>query len=229
MPGDRAKSRSLSSSSEHGDTLALVARVSDDELVSMLRDPARNAEGAELLFQFYGAFCLRIASRWTPVRGLERQIAEDVLARFVVREMYPVTESFQEGRPLESFLYECIRNECLDHARRIRRSRERETSPGEASTSEGLAHLPSSEILVLDRLLKQEEHEVVRACLGELSDQDRQILTLIYVEELQCQEAARFLGVANSTVTYRLNRAMLRLKELLEAAGVKGVSHVRSE
>jgi RNA polymerase sigma-70 factor, ECF subfamily len=52
--------------------------------------------------------------------------------------------------------------------------------------------------------------------MGELSDEDRELLLLISWEELSPGEAARVLGVSSLAARSRLHRARRRLRTLLE-------------
>lgn len=49
-----------------------------------------------------------------------------------------------------------------------------------------------------------------------MSDTDREILLLRYIEELTNQEAAEVLGIEPAAARKRLGRAMRRLAELLD-------------
>jgi RNA polymerase sigma-70 factor (ECF subfamily) len=60
-----------------------------------------------------------------------------------------------------------------------------------------------------------EATEVLRA-MGELSDEDRELLLLVSWEELSPAEAARILGISSLAARSRLHRARRRLRTLLE-------------
>ncbi len=60
-----------------------------------------------------------------------------------------------------------------------------------------------------------EAAEVLRA-MGELSDEDRELLLLISWEELSPGEAAQVLGISSLAARSRLHRARRRLRALLE-------------
>lgn len=57
----------------------------------------------------------------------------------------------------------------------------------------------------------------VRAALGQLSSDDRELLTLIAWEDVTPAQAATILGVSGAAVRKRLERARGRLRSILEA------------
>ena len=62
-------------------------------------------------------------------------------------------------------------------------------------------------------------HEVQQA-VAQLSDGDREILLMRSVEGLSNQEAAQVLGIEPATASQRYGRALLRLRNVLVAAGL---------
>jgi len=64
-----------------------------------------------------------------------------------------------------------------------------------------------------------DQNESMRAALRELSDQDRIVLELYYVEGLRYAEMADMLGLNINTCSARLRRAKGRLRKLIEESG----------
>ena len=67
----------------------------------------------------------------------------------------------------------------------------------------------------LDWLLADEQIKLVKLAIGRLAPRDREILLLKYTEDWNCREIAAHLGVSESAVTSRLNRARKRLRQEL--------------
>ncbi len=65
------------------------------------------------------------------------------------------------------------------------------------------------------RLQRSEQRQRVREALGLLSDRDRDVLVLRYLEDLSTPEIAAVLGLSQSAVKMRQLRALQRLHELL--------------
>ncbi len=62
-------------------------------------------------------------------------------------------------------------------------------------------------------------HHDVRVAIAELSEQDREILTLTAWEGLAPREIARVMGISANVVRIRLHRARARIKKQLDLPG----------
>ena len=58
----------------------------------------------------------------------------------------------------------------------------------------------------------------VRQALGRLTERDREVLVLRYLEQLSPAEAADVLGIKEGALKTRQTRALVRLGELLNEA-----------
>jgi RNA polymerase sigma-70 factor (ECF subfamily) len=83
-----------------------------------------------------------------------------------------------------------------------------------------MSALHSREAVPLDVLVEKEQFAQVRAFLRELSEPDREILTLRYALDYGTTEIAELLGINTAAVHMRLSRARQRLAERLSAQGV---------
>jgi DNA-directed RNA polymerase specialized sigma24 family protein len=54
-----------------------------------------------------------------------------------------------------------------------------------------------------------------KGLLGELTEQERQVLTMIYLEGKTAKETAESMGISTALVTYHKQRALARLKKLI--------------
>jgi RNA polymerase sigma-70 factor (ECF subfamily) len=69
-------------------------------------------------------------------------------------------------------------------------------------------------------LEKKGRSALIRRCLSGLSQEHREIIDLVYYHEKSVEEAARIVGIPESTVKTRMFYARRRLAELFEAAGI---------
>lgn len=67
---------------------------------------------------------------------------------------------------------------------------------------------------------KQDKGRIMRACIASLSPEHREILDLVYYQELSVGEAAEVLGIPENTVKTRMFYARKKLSELLKERGV---------
>ena len=94
--------------------------------------------------------------------------------------------------------------------------RDRHLGISETSAAQLVDHLLTSETGPLGSLLKEELRTRVRAVLGQLSEQDRELLLLRHLEQLTMGECAEVMGISETAATQRQLRALQRLRRLLE-------------
>ncbi len=65
-------------------------------------------------------------------------------------------------------------------------------------------------------LLAEESKQMVRLVLGELSDGDRKLLKMVFLEEMDRDEVCRVMNVDRGYLRVLLHRALLRFKDLAD-------------
>lgn len=80
-------------------------------------------------------------------------------------------------------------------------------------------HLVSPGSTPSARLRRQEMHHWVRAALANLSEPDREVLLLRFLEELSAPEVAAVLEISEEAAKKRVLRALQRLRDLLNGDG----------
>jgi RNA polymerase sigma-70 factor, ECF subfamily len=128
--------------------------------------------------------------------------ADDLVQETVLRALAN-RSSFQEGTKLQAWLFTILRN--AHYTQHRRRAREVEDADGAYASRLGT---PPDQ---LDRLHVQE----LGAALAQLSTEQREALLLVGAEGLSYEDAAVICGCALGTIKSRVNRARLRLAELL--------------
>jgi RNA polymerase sigma-70 factor (ECF subfamily) len=87
-------------------------------------------------------------------------------------------------------------------------------APGSAAAGEDLlAQLPAAQLGVVTEAVRRESCSRVLDALGELSDQDREVIVLRCIEQVSLRTAARLLGVSENVVAVRQHRSLKRLRE----------------
>ena len=115
--------------------------------------------------------------------------------------------SFRRDASLKNWLYSIAANLARDlHRRRSRR---------EARENQLALLSPDPTSSYRDHAATDSAHAAVREALARLSPEQREAVALVYYENLSHAEAARVLGCAESTVSWRVFRAKSRLKKLL--------------
>ena len=69
-------------------------------------------------------------------------------------------------------------------------------------------------------LAKKDKGAALRACLGKLSAEHREIVDLVYYHEKSVEEVAAIVGIPEATVKTRMFYARKKLSELLKEQGI---------
>ena len=130
----------------------------------------------------------------------ERQLAEDAFQETFVRAWRHLS-AFRGESSAKTWLSHIAVNVCRDMLRtpwlRMRRS---------ARSVEEMEHLPAPDATPLHELM-----DAIRA----LPDKYREVIVLVYVQDMKLREAAAQLRLPVPTVSTRLRRARARLAQLL--------------
>ena len=127
---------------------------------------------------------------------------------------YRALSGFRGDSKFSSWLYRIASNVCLDFLRS--RSRHPQVSLSGADEDDRTAfELPDMSQNPEEQLMKKLSMEAVRRGLGQLPEQQRQILVLRELGGLSYAELARILGLEEGTVKSRIFRARKRLCAIL--------------
>ena len=127
--------------------------------------------------------------------------AEDVLHDCYVAVWQSAGSYASPGKPL-AWILTIAKNLCFQRLRELRKT--------EAGLEDRELTLPDTAALTM------EDRSALRACLEQLSDQERQIVALHAVAGFKHREIAALLELPLSTVLSKYNRAIKRLKQYLQ-------------
>jgi RNA polymerase sigma-70 factor (ECF subfamily) len=133
-----------------------------------------------------------------------RVSAEDLVQETLVKA-WSHHDSFQEGTNLRGWLVTILRNTYFTEYRKHQR---------EVQDSDGVF---ASRIGVDGGQQIRVEMNQVRAAIGRLPEDQREVLMMTAVQELTYEEASALLNLPMGTVKSRLNRARARLVEMLDS------------
>ncbi|HEY3447055.1 MAG TPA: sigma-70 family RNA polymerase sigma factor [Myxococcales bacterium] len=185
---------------------SLLATLFSDPAVPEELALARAARGgdhqafAELVRRSQGAvfgLCYRLLG--------ERDGATDAAQEAFVRA-YSALASFDPSLRFDTWVLRIARNHCYDLLRRRQPIAEEEEAALTADAS------PTA----LDRLESAEVTRRLEGALETLPPQDREVLSLYYVQHRKTKEIALLLGVAPGTIMARLFRAREKLRVQLK-------------
>ena len=145
-------------------------------------------------------------------RWLNADLALDIMQETFLR----LWKQWQDGETIlnpRAWLLRVARNLAEDHAK----SAFRRNGTHPPQTMNGVrGHAP----LPLEHLEREETFAQLRGELEQLSQADREILTLRYALDYNANDIADMLGINATAVHMRLSRARQRLAERLTAQGV---------
>ncbi|MER6115043.1 sigma-70 family RNA polymerase sigma factor [Streptomyces sp. NPDC001743] len=159
------------------------------------------------IYDRYGPLLVRYAAR---LLDGDWHKGEDILQETAARAWKHATYLGSRNESLRPWLFTVVRNLVIDH-HRARRTRPLELVPvddGDASSDNTASTIDS--------------HVVLQA-LGELNEQQRTVIWLMYYLECSVSQAAEHLGIPPGTVKSRAFYAVRALRKALEKQGVLGV------
>jgi RNA polymerase sigma-70 factor, ECF subfamily len=161
------------------------------------------------------AFEALVRSVQRPVYGLcLRLLRVDAEASEVAQETflraYQNLHRYDDGKPFDLWVMAIARNLCLDLLRR----RSRMLTDNVDDMHEVL---PSGAASQEDGVIAGEERRSLESALSTLSVDDREVLSLYYVQKRTTKEIAVVMGVAPGTIMARLFRAREKLRKRMTA------------
>ncbi|MCX5758447.1 MAG: sigma-70 family RNA polymerase sigma factor [Candidatus Hydrogenedentes bacterium] len=189
----------------------------------LVADCLSGDEQAKALFyiEFRGLVSRAIAQRLStmgtgsPLHGEIEDIANEVFER-LFRNNCSMLLRLHNPSCIHAWLVAVAGNHAVDYIRKLNaRGYGNVTSCTESSVRYVCANeeATSSPDRALDR---QERVDRLAHCLAALSEQDRMIVDLFYVQGLKYVQIAEILGLNVNTLSAKLRRARLKLRGLLE-------------
>ena len=185
--------------------------IDDKALLEALR--AGHEWAYEMMVRLYGGRLLAVARRLTR----NEDDARDVLQSAYLSAFRSLRE-FEGACQLSTWLHRIVVNTALMRLRSKRRKPEESIESLLPAFLEDGHHVEqfSEWCAPADRLLERKQtRATVRACIEQLPDRYRAVLTLRDIEELSTQEVADLLGMTPTAVKVRLHRARQALSTLL--------------
>jgi RNA polymerase sigma-70 factor (ECF subfamily) len=167
---------------------------------------AGDSQALDLLYAKYGRAILAFLMAHLHEN---RQLAEEVL-QDVMLAAWDHAASFRGDSKVKTWLLVIARNRALNALRRH--------SPIWVELNEDLTAV-DDETSPLERVQRQVKGQALRKAIDSLPNQHREILTLVFYEQLSGVEVAQVLGISEGTVKSRLHRAKDALRRVLQLMG----------
>lgn len=201
----------------------MVNRDTDTELLIEQAGRGDSRARQQLLERHRDRLCRMVAVR------LDRRVAarldpSDVVQDALLDAAQQLSE-YLKKRPLP--FYPWLRRFAWEHLVKMHQRHLAVRKRSAAREEQWLSALPDESALQLaqqlaasgtspsNRLVRQELRDRVQAALGQLSEDDREVLVLRYLEQLSISEIAAVQGISEGAVKMRRTRALERLCRLL--------------
>lgn len=133
---------------------------------------------------------------------LLQQACEKALARL---------DQFEEGTRLDRWMFQIVKTTHIDRMRQSNRRRSADFS------DEALSRIPFDARIEQQTAARQELGRV-REAVGDLPEEQREVLMLVVADGMSYQEASETLGVPQGTIMSRLARARRKLARAIATA-----------
>lgn len=130
-----------------------------------------------------------------------------------LRKALANVERYDPHQPLSAWLTRILRNCCLDRLRRLKLRRHASLEQRrEVGAPEPRSFRPDPE----SRLLQGELHDQLRHAIGQLRDEEREVIILRDVLDWPYARIEAFLDIGHGTLASMIHRARARLRGQLE-------------
>ena len=135
----------------------------------------------------------------------DQALTQDITSATFENALRKIHKYRWQGTSFVTWLYRIARNQMIQQQRK-----HRVLSMVGINQSN---HLHDSE----ESLLILEQNEILHAAFSRLSNQDQEVITLRFFEELSSQEVAEILNCSKQNLYLRLHRALMRMRKQLDA------------
>ncbi len=156
----------------------------------------------ETVFKKHYSKLVFFALRYVSDREDAEDIVQEAFSKFLQKKNTLLNE---EENVVKSFLYQTVRNECLNHLKHQKVVSEHLNQSEEESQEPILTHIIHTEIV-----------SQIRAAILELPEGCREVALELFVEGKKYQEVAKELAISVHTVKARRKRALEIMKPRLE-------------
>lgn len=136
--------------------------------------------------------------------------AQDVVQETFIKA-YQNLRSYNLTYKFSSWIYRIAHNEAMNAVKKTKR-----LSSADAQDMPELSYEPHFDEVIDKTILKAH----VQGCLGKLDPKYREVVQLIYFEQMKYDEVSDILHVPVSTVGVWLSRAKIKLRSICEQKGV---------
>lgn len=181
--------------------------MSDEKLVGLYL--SGNEKALEILV---GRYFKRVYNFTVRYIGNAKE-AED-LTQEVFLKAWRGLKKFDQKRSFRAWLWQIVRNVCVDYLRRKKMLVFSALENGEDG-ERFLDNIADAGESIIDKIDRKELARQIQKHLAELSEQSREVILLRYGQQMSFKEIADLLGEPIDTVKSRSRRALIALKKII--------------
>lgn len=166
---------------------------------------------ADALSEIYETYYPRVY-HYLYIQLSDSHLAEDLASDVLLQVLEAIDRYRFRGTPFAAWVFRIARNRVIDHHRRRSRRSHVELQDGIPSQNDGPQALAERSM----------EHASVRAAIERLTDEQRQVIVLKFVEELDNASVAQVLGRSLGAVKSLQHRALVAMRKVLEREDIRG-------
>ncbi len=136
-----------------------------------------------------------------------REVATDILQDTFTKTWIYLKDGKKIDN-LKAFLYQVAKNLIIDYRRK------KKAVSLEAITETGIEFKEDDDLK--EKIFHEDEKGFVLDKISQLDEEDREILTLRYVNEMSIKEISETLGITTNNTSVKIHRAVEKMKDILE-------------
>ena len=177
------------------------------EDVDLLKRIAGNDQSA--VNALYGRYNVRLYR--FILRRVRNEAVADELTNEVFMEIWRNASKFEGRSTPSSWIFAIAHNKSVSY---LRKRREEGLDDGLAAKIEDMDDTPEVATQKLDKA------SAIRRAMEKLSDAHRQVIDLVYYQEMSIREVSDIVGIAQNTVKTRMFHARKNLSVIMRDAGL---------
>ena len=143
-------------------------------------------------------------------RVYNKELAEDITQETFIKTWKYILAG-QEIKNIRAFLYKVAVNLIIDNSRKKKEVYLEDVAQKESRESIRLSNMEAQE-----EIFKRFETKEIVKLLDQLSDSQKQVMIMRYIDELLPTEIADVLGESSNAVSVRINQATKKIREIIK-------------
>lgn len=181
--------------------------VSEEELVNLITQS--NEQALEELYDRFAPTVMGVAYRIVRSRGVAEEIVQETFCR-----VWDKSDTFDASKGnAKAWLFRIARNLALDN---VRRQKIRPQAAASENAELMMAQEPDEDANVAESAWASMRREQLQDALGQLPNEQQQVLELAYFEGYTRKEISSATGLALGTVHTRARLGLQKMRDLLK-------------